>query len=225
MAASPNAYPRTFPPTGEMTNAPNGHATSTALIQRADQPGLIFKPRVTRSAESVFRIIGYRDNENVVPWGFWGGLLAVAVGAVVLAWEGLTGLWAFWDLIGALAAVAVGLLMMRFGARTSLTEEPCAEVNVQTRRLRLLTSGEEVALPDVSLDDLEEIVFGMTRYPVSRDRGAVKVEAFSLLVRHNSNTLIPIVEASPDKDELFGVARFLAGTTGLRVTQVGRGVK
>lgn len=208
-----------------MTDVPDRPRTTTALLERADQPGLIFRPTVARVGAERFIIAGQKDDASVIPWGFWGGMFAVAVGAVVFAYEGVTGLWAIWDMVGALAAIAFGLLLMKFGTRTSLTDEPCAELDLQSGRLRLLSSSEGIALPDVHLDELTEIVFGMTRYPVSRERGAVNVDAYSLLVRHASDTLIPVVEVSPDKDSLYGVARFLSRVTGLNVTQVGRGIK
>lgn len=208
-----------------MTDVPDRPRTTTALLERADKPGLIFRPMVQRAGAQRFIIAGKKDDDSVIPWGFWGGIFAVAVGAVVFAYEGVTGLWAIWDMLGALAAIAVGLLLMRFGSRSSLTDEPCAEVDLTARTLRLLSSTEEMALPQISLDDIDEIVFGMTRYPVSRERDAVKVEAYSLLVRHASDTLLPVVEVSPDKELLYGVARFLSRVTGLDITQVGRGIK
>lgn len=209
-----------------MTQSPvNGRASGTTLLERADRPGLIFTPRVDRLTPQTFRVVGYRDDERTIPWGFWGGVFAIVVGAAVLAYEGLTGLWAIWDLVGAIAAIAAGLLLMRFGTRSSLREEPCAEIDLHQGTIRLLSSTEGLALPEIRLADVTEVVFGMTRYPVSRGKGAVKVEAFSLLVRHSSDTLIPIVEVSPDKDHLFGVAKFVGSLVGRDVTQVGLGVK
>jgi hypothetical protein len=208
-----------------MNDVPDRPRTTTALLERADRPGLIYGPVVQQLAPDRFAVVGQKDDASVIPWGFWGGLVAVAAGAVVLAYQGLTGLWAFWNLVWALIPMAFGLILMRFGSRSSLRAEPCAEIDLRTGTLRLLSSTENIALPEVRLDDLTEIVFGMTRYPVSHDRGAVDVDAYSLLVRHASDTLIPVVEVSPDKDSLFAIARFLSRVTGLQIMQVGRGVK
>lgn len=207
-------------------NAPvKARGDQTVLFERSDRPGLIFKPRVEQPGPQIFRIVGRRDDPGTTPWGFWGGVLAVTVGLAVLAYEGVTGLWAIWDLVGSIAVIVVGLLLLRFGARTSLTDEPCAEVDLAERRIRLLSSTESLPLPDLAIDDVVEVVFGMTRYPVSVGKDSPKVDAYSLLVRHHSDTLVPIVEVSPDKDELFGVARFIARVTGQPLTQVGIGVK
>lgn len=196
----------------------------TALISRADKPGLIYRPRLVRAAPTLFRLVGMRDNESVIPWGFWGGVFALAVGLGVIIYEGVSGLWAVWDLTWAIAAVVVGVITMRVGRRTSLEPEPCAEIDLDARTLRL-TSSSEVALPEVSLDEVTEIVYGMTSYPVSSAANAVKIDAFSLLVRHGDNTLLPVVEASPDKDALYQVARFLSQVTRTPLTQVGLGVR
>ncbi len=197
----------------------------TSLYERSDRPGLIFKPRVDQVGPRSFRIMGLRDDERTVPWGFWGGLLAVAVGVGILGYGGVTGLWALWDMVGAIAVLTVGILLMRYGARTSLAEEPCAEIDLSEGTIRLMSSTAGVALPEIRIADVTEVVFGMTRYPVSKGEGAVNVEAYTLLVRHASDTLVPVVEVSPDKDQLFGVAKFIARVTGQRMTQVGIGVK
>lgn len=207
-----------------MTRRADPHG-GTALLERADRPGLIYSPRVVRVSDSAFRIVGRRDDEKVVPWGFWGGVFALAVGAILLGYEGITGLWAIWDLAGAIAAIVLGLLLVRFAARTSLRDEPCAEVDLRAQTLRLTSSSEGVALPEVPLHELTEVVYGMTRYPVSSAPDAVRVEAFSLLVRHQSDTLLPIIEASPDKEDLFVLARFLSQATRLPIAHVGLGVR
>lgn len=208
-----------------MTLVPHGGRTQTSLLERADRPGLIYRPRVVRPSPTLFRIVGDRDDEAVIPWGFWGGVFAIVVGASVIGYEGVTGLWAIWDLTGAIAAITIGLLLMRFGSRTSLREEPCAELDLAAGTLRLTSSSESAALPEVGLSELNEIVYGMTTYPVSSSPGAVRVQAYSLLVRHQSDTLLPIVEASPDKEALFGLAQFLGRVMRLPITQVGLGVK
>lgn len=205
-----------------MMRAPDGFG-NTSLVERADRPGLIYKPRVLRE-QHLFRIVGDRDDERIVPWGFWGGILALTVGILIIGYEGVTGLWEIWNLAGAIAAMTLGLLLTRFAAFTSLREEPCAELDLAAGTLRL-TSSNDIALPEVAIADLTEIVYGMTTYPVSSAAGAVRVEAFSLLVRHQSDVLLPLIEASPDKDELYGLARFLSQAMRLPIAQVGLGVK
>lgn len=204
---------------------PNGRAHQTALLERGDQPGLIYKPQLRRPRPTLFQIVGARDNDNIVPWGFWGGVLAMVVSVLIIGYEGVTGLWAIWDLAGGIALLTAGLLMMRFGARTSLTDEPCAEIDLAEGTLRLTSSTEALALPEVRIADLTEVVYGVTTYPVSSAPGAVHVEAYTLLVRHSSDTLLPVIEASPDKDAMYGLAMFLSRVTRLPLTQVGRGIK
>lgn len=202
----------------------SGVGERTSLLKRADAPGLIYRPRVVRHSATLFQLVGMRDDEAIVPWGLWGGVFAAAVGVGLIIYEGVTGLWAFWDLTGAIAAIVIGLLLMRFGRRSSLEPEPCAEIDLEQRTLRL-TSSAEVALPIVSLDDITEVVYGMTSFPVSSAENAIHVDAFSLLVRYGDNLLLPVIEVSPDKDELYMIARFISQVTRTPLTQVGAGVR
>jgi len=194
----------------------------TRLVGVSPGNHLVFRPRVEQASVRTHRIVAEID-DGQTPWGFWGGVLSAAVGASVIAFEGLRGLWDPAYLLTAVAVMVVGLLLMRFGRRTSLDGYVCAEIDQVTRWLVLPGDGDG-PLP-VHLDEVTEVVFGMMKYPVSASPSAVEVDAYTVMVRRGTDVMLPVVEATPDKEWAYDVAGYLAEMTGLDVTQVGIGIK
>ncbi len=206
------------------TPATTDSASEVALPTRLEQTGeqrLLYRVSAQTKGRRHIEIVGKYDDEAAVAWGFYGGILTAVTGLIGLTYEGLIGFYNVWPTFLFALALVVGLLLVRFGRRSTMEERVVATVDLVDRRLELL--GE--AASQVDLDEVQEIVFGLSRYPLSGDRGAVKVQAASVLVRIGDDRLVTVVNACTDKDATYGVARFLSGVTGLAVKQVGVGVK
>jgi hypothetical protein len=190
-------------------------------LEQAGELRLLYRVAVQTRGRQCVRITGTYDDESVVAWGFYGGILTAVAGVAGLAYEGLLGLWNVWPTFLFSFTLVVGLLMMRFGPRSTLDEREIATVDLVERTL---TIDADSSRPELLLDDVSEIVFGLTRYPLSGDKKSVRVQAASVLVRVGDR-LVTVVNACTDKDSAYGVARFLGSVTGLPVKQVGAGVK
>jgi hypothetical protein len=74
------------------------------------------------------------------------------------------------------------------------------------------------------LDEIAAVVFAMTRYQVGR-RQEVTMEAFTLCLRLFDGSILPVVEASPRKRELFLLAEEIAAAAQAPLEQAGLGVE
>ena len=74
----------------------------------------------------------------------------------------------------------------------------------------------------VWLDEISSIVFGMTRHPVG-NRPGVTMEAFTLCLHLFDGSVVPIVEASPKKLELYQIGKTLSELTHAPLQQAGLG--
>lgn len=220
---------------------PPAPARPAALLTRT-QPGggLIYDPRVHPVSDSAVQIRGRREVPGTVPWGFWGGLL-VAMVAVFLV-TGARNFFYLWDIIWALGALAVGLMLFRYGRRSTLREELLCTLDLERQLIQWPatraprrggkpvadTQPAQDALPAqgelvLSFDEVTEVVFAMIDYPLSAREPEVRVHAFTLLVRDSDERLIPIIEASPDKTETHQISRLLGHQLGRGVSYVGKG--
>ncbi|MFP4601005.1 MAG: hypothetical protein ACOC9J_00695 [Persicimonas sp.] len=191
------------------------------VYPRPSDHRLIYKPLIRPSGTSRYEIRGQREDQSVIAWGFWGGLLVVAVVLLLLAsaqsFYGMT------DIIWAVGALALGLLMYRYGKRSSLREEVLCEIDTRRQTIAWPTGTSDGAELALGFDELTEIVFGMTDYPVSESHKDVRVHAFTLLVRDADDRLIPVVEATPNKGEAHTIARIMSNEIGLGISYVGKG--
>lgn len=196
------------------------------LVRNQDVSRLIYNPALEQVRERG-RVRAFRVNGKVegsaVAWGFWGAFLMVMVLALVVVFRGATGLYSIWDMFWVMVGLTIGALMFKAGKRSSQSKELLCEIDL-VQQMMLWPTGPETMLA-VPFDEVTELVFGMTYYPVSEQRSDVMVHAFTLLVRDSQNRLIPIVEASPDKEETHEIAKFIGHNMSLPLTYVGLGIK
>lgn len=201
--------------------------TELPQVLEASRPRMVFDPTVVRVNANAFRVHGMRDDRHVTPWGFYGGLLIAVVALMVVLFRGATGLYSTWDLFWVVLAISVGAIMLKVGRKSSLRRELLCEVDTLGQMLLFPANHDDpnstmLAIP---FEEVSELVFGMTRYPISERRVDVKVHAFTLLVRDAHDRLIPVVEASPNKQEVHQIGSMLAQLVGMPMTYVGHGVR
>ncbi|MBA2661138.1 MAG: hypothetical protein H0U74_02490 [Bradymonadaceae bacterium] len=197
------------------------------VVIESKKPSLIHDPAIEQVNATAFRIVGKRDDSTIVPWGFWGAFLMAVVLGLVIVFRGASGLYSMWDAFWVAIALSTGAIMFKLGRRTSLNKELLCEVDM-ARQMMLWPSRDDdpnSTMLAVPFEELSEVVFGMTRYPVSARRADVMVHAFTLLVRDGQDRLVPIIEASPNKEEAHRIGLFLAENIGLPMTYVGIGIK
>lgn len=215
MGPSPNTFATTD--SAESVESPSVATKLETLAERRLLYGVSARTMGRRRVE----IVGQIDDETAVAWGFYGGLITAVGGLLGLIYQGYLGFWNVGPTLLWSSIVVIGLLTARFGRSTTMEQREVASVDLVDRRLTI--KGDTTH--ELSLDDITEIVFGLTRYPISGDKKSVKVQAASVLVRLEDNRLVTVVNACTDKDATYGVARFLGSLTGFSVKQVGEGVK
>lgn len=206
-------------------------ADDRGAMRAPEQPTLIHAPMLRQRAAQVFEITGKMEDSRIIPWGFWGGLLAVVaiVGLIVL--RGPSGLYDTTEWLVALGLASVGGAMFKWGPRDNLRRHTLLTVDLARAELRwpvhMHGDPDNVSETEVSLalEDVQEIVFGMIYAPLSARTPDAHIHAFTLLVRNGHGHLVPVIEACPDKGHLYELTQLLAGWTGAPVTQVGEGVR
>lgn len=221
------APPRKHPEAERRADGAPQAPTRLTLPQSA--AGLVYEPRLRQMSRSEVQVCGRREVPGLIPWGFWGGLLLAFVAYFLIT--GAQGFWSLWDILWALVALTVGILLFRFGRRSSRRLGVLCVLNFEreliiwpidsqasaTSTPGSLGSGDLV----LSFDEIEEIVFAMIDYPLSK--GGVEVHAFTLLVRGGADRLVPIIEATPAKEDAHEIAKMLAGQLRLNISYVGNG--
>lgn len=190
----------------------------TELVRPNPEAALLqFQPTFEQTDDALV-LTARVDDPTIIPWGLWGAVIAVVAGVALLAIEGLTAFQSFWMIAVAVTFVGLGAVLARFGPRTSLV------------RIHLLTVYPHLAEFRVGgrtfmFSEVTEIVYAMVKYPLAKDDETLRVQAFTALARVGDDVLIPLVEASPDKDHVFTVARAFSRWTGRSVKHVGLGVQ
>ncbi len=186
---------------------------------------MIYKPQLRPAGRDVMVITGARETRQL-PWGFWGGVLMVVLAIGLLLTRGGNGLFSLRDLLITAGLGGLGLVMWRWGPRDSLRIQQLARLDMGRGLLSWsgadARQGGQLVVP---LDQLTEIVFAMIYVPISAKRTDTRIHAFTLLVRGPHEELLPLIEASPHKQETFALAQALAQLTGLPISQVGEGVR
>jgi len=214
---------------GEAAKQALAHPGQTRLALPPSSGGLVYAPRLRQISHSQFQICGRREVPGLIPWGFWGGLLLAFVGYFLIT--GSQGFWSLWDILWALVALTVGLLLFRFGRRSSRRLGVLCVLDFE--RELIIWPVEQQASPNstqnsigsgdlvLNFDEIEEIVFAMIDYPLSKDD--IEVHAFTLLVRYGGDQLVPIIEATPAKEDAHEIAKMLASQLRLNISYVGNG--
>lgn len=184
---------------------------------------MVYSPYMRERPGRSLEVRGQCDNPKVVPWGFWGAVMLASLLGAMIVFRGTSGLQSMWDLLWVMLAVVVGSVMLKLGKKTSLEERLLCELDLMRGIVGWpIEGGGQMA---VTFDEVEELVFGMTSYPISSDGEGTKVHAFSLLLRDAQGRLVPIVEASPHKGETHQIGQVFARVLDVPLTYVGLGIK
>lgn len=198
---------------------------SSATTLRWEGPGrLVYQPALHQVGVDRYAVKGKREGPRSVPWGFWGGLLFV--GVAIFALFGAQSIYTLWEVFWVVLGLSIGALMFRYGPKSQLEEATLCEIDGRRGELHW-PDGAQSGLDEmrVGFEAVTEVVFGMTRLPVSDSGDDAHVDAFALLVRTERDELIPVVEGSPYKGSVHEIAQFLADATQTELTYVGRGIK
>ncbi|RAL25279.1 hypothetical protein DL240_03440 [Lujinxingia litoralis] len=194
-------------------------------VEVVSAPGarMVYSPFVRERPGRLLQVRGQRDNPDVVPWGFWGAVMLGALLVMLIVFRGNSGIQSMWDMLWFMLAIAMGSVMLKLGKKTSLEEHLLCELDQLRGIVTWPVEGRaQMAVP---FEEVSELVFGMTHYPISSDGEGTKVHAFSLLLRDGSGRLVPIVEASPNKGETHDVGKLFSRVLEVPLTYVGLGIK
>jgi hypothetical protein len=184
---------------------------------------LIFRPMlIPEAAGDAVQLIG-RCERGRTAWGFWGVLTIVTAVLGIFAKMGVTRYVGYRDALLALGVITVGVILVRVGRWTSLDEVVLGRLDLVSREFQVRLGYQDKIRASLRLDDISEIVFGMTQYPFVQTR--VRVHAFSLMVRGADDELTVVVVATPDKAELYEVAKVLSKFCDAPIKSVGDGIK
>lgn len=209
-------------------------APAASLAHTPTSGGLVYNPSIRQVSQTHFQICGRREVSGTIPWGFWGGILVAFVAYFLIT--GSQGFWSVLDIVWALIALSVGLLLFRYGRRSSLRLDVLCGLDLEREVIfwpasQPDTLGDKAANPGtfgqgelaLNFNEIEEVVFAMIDYPLSMQKDDVDVHAFTLLVRDGAQRLIPIIEATPAKTEAHEIAKMIAGQLRLKISYVGKG--
>lgn len=180
---------------------------------------LVYKPTL-RGTGHLVELNAKRANPKKRPWGLWGAVTAAAGSFGLFTYEGARGFHDWNTVMVAIVVLGFALMAARFGPMDSMEDTHLATFNLAERKLEV--KGAEGQL---DFSEIDELVYAMVKYPIAENERKVKVDAFSLLVRTPEGDLLPIIEASPDKNAVFNTARAVSQWTGHEITHVGLGVR
>lgn len=201
---------------------------TTADLAEADDEDrrLLYEPQVLELPGERFEIRAGRENPDVVPWGFWGGVLAAATAGFVLLSGALTGAairYSIWNVLLVAALLITGLVIFRVGRRTTLDEILICEID--TRRGIISWPTEPGASPvAVAFEDVRELTFGLVEVPVGSSESHTRLEAATVRLRDDRGRQLPIIGASTEKGETHRIARMFADLLGMSVNYEGTDV-
>ena len=158
---------------------------------------------------------------------FWGMLLiggSVLMTIMVPSWRNFDEpLDAFIPLL----TVAAGAVFILLGGRPGVTEVPLARLMPLDGLVRIYSNASPVLEGrdrDIWTDEVREILFGLVRYPRDLARPEVTVEAFTVCLNLYDGSIVPLVEAAPDKLVTFNIARAIGAALDVPVSQTGLGI-
>ena len=201
-----------------------GARARRAAKKRAPRDLLTYQPHLQAVGPQQVALMGLRDDERTLAWGFWGGIaLGVMMVATVL-WSASKGMFSMMDLMAALLLGGLAAVVWRWGPRDTVTPQVLAQLDLERGLLSWPGAAGQLTPVTMPLAEITEIVYAMIRFPVSPNRPDARIHVFTLLVRDAHDQLLPLIEASPQKEETYEIAQALSRLTGLEISQVGEGV-
>lgn len=197
-------------------------STAGEFTADSESPALIYDPWAVKRGHQI-EIWGRQQNPDIIPWGFWGGVLSAVV-AVMILFRGSTGQISLLDVLWVSVALIVGLGLFKLGRRSSLEERLLCEID---RRHSILSwpSSDSSGPVAVAFDDVEELTFSKVRVPVENSRANTHLDAATVWVRDDRGRTISIISASTSKAETHAMARLLSKLLGVSVNYEGTGVR
>lgn len=171
-------------------------------------------------------VIDMRRHHPGAALSFWGVVVMLGVVIAML----LIPSWRQWSepsgLVVPLMTFAVGTVLLMIGGRPRLREVMLAEVALEDRQLTVWPAASsllEGKARRLWLDEIDTLLYGLTRFPLERE-GGVEVEAYTVCLRLFDGAIIPVVEATVDKKVALDVASALSRALEIPVEQVGIGM-
>lgn len=186
----------------------------------------LYEPRAVQPRDSRIEIRAKRENPDVIPWGFWGGVLAALVAGFVLfsgAFTGPATRFGFTDALVVSVLLMVGLVLFRLGRRSTLEEMVLCEIDTEHRLICWPTDGEAVA-PAVAFADVRQLTFALVDAPVHEHNADAHIEAARVCIHDDRGRKLPVIDGSTSKGRAHRIARMLAEMVGVSVDYVGTGV-
>lgn len=192
-----------------------------------EDPELVYEPRVLERPGDFFEVAAKRENPDVTPWGFWGGVLVAVVAGFVLFSGAVSGPAVRFPIEHVLVVgvlTIAGLALFRLGRRSTLEEMALCEIDLREGIVSwpVLDDGRVVA---VAFEDVVEVTFAIVDAPASKSSSGARLDAATVRVRDVRGREIPVVDASTSKGDTHLVARWLAELFDMSVNYEGTGVE
>jgi hypothetical protein len=203
------------------------------ILTSAAAPSMIHSPMLRRRGSNEVEIVGLCDDQSAIPWGFWSGAAAIALLIGFVAMKGAGGgIFAMRDVLIAVILGGIAVAMFRYGPSGNQRMIELATIDLERRQLawasRSESSGPQLV---ATFEEISEVVFAMISFPVSPARPDARIHVYTLLIRVagwggvDEGELVPVIEASPNKREVFVIAQQIAAASGVEVTQIGEGIR
>ncbi len=153
--------------------------------------------------------------------------LAVAIVIAIFAFTSKFSLWSFTATMMTFLGFGLAATMMAWGSRlVDIEERPLFWINASLGVLRVRESEGQEELVDstnIYFEDVDQVLFAMTRHPLlTRGRSAL-VDAFAVHVRLYDGTVATAVPPALSKESAFRAAVIISNRVGCMVKQVGIG--
>ncbi len=156
---------------------------------------------------------------------FWGGLLiALAILGCILV-PSVRNFDEPIDILVPLVTAVAGAVMLLVSGKPSTRDVSLAEIQLEDSVIHVTGNAAKVMPPqgrNILVDEVENIIFGMTRYPLENDK-RVRIEAFTVCLSLFDGSIVPVVEATTEKVAAYRVAKFLSESLRLGIIQTGAG--
>ena len=212
----------------ESTDSPDDVCQSAADVSGlvASQPRLAYEPRAVEVKPNLYEIRADREDPDVIPWGFWGGVVAALVGGYILFSGVLAGPAVDFSVVD-LAVIAglgmTGLVLYRLGRKSTLDEMALCTLDMREQIISWPTADDGVP-PAVAFQDVQEVIFAIVDVPVEGSRSEAQIDAASVELRDGRGRALPLVAPTTSKGEAHRIARMIAEVFGLSVNYQGTGV-